>query len=48
MNLVHSTSYESATEQVNIIRPQFEEAEKEYQANHGILQIELRYLSLKK
>lgn len=48
MNLVHSTSYESATEQVNIIRPQFEEAEKEYQANPGILEIELRYLSLKK
>jgi hypothetical protein len=33
---------------VNIIRPQFEEAKKEYEANPGNLQIELRYLSLKK
>lgn len=46
-SLKHQTSYVSATEQVEIIKPKYEEAEQEHLADPDNLQKELRYLSLK-
>lgn len=45
--LKHTTSYESATEQVAILQPAYEEALANYEANPDNLQVEMRYLSLK-
>lgn len=45
--LKHTTSYESATEQVAILQPAYEEALANYEANPDNLQAEMRYLSLK-